>query len=332
MPGYLTLRKGIAVLLTVVLPLVFLSSCKRKLVWHDDYDSALKAAQAQNKAIFSLFSGVDWDGKTEAFRAGVLDTAEFREFAWNSYVMLNLDLSEAERALIGEGAAPQAEDAKAGLMRHYGVSSYPCIYILSKEGYVLSIVQYDEGISSASVLKEILAEQEESIDGISSAIAQVQSSSGVQKARAIDSLYGATPEAGRKPLAGLIREIPSLDPSDESGLVGKYEFIAVYEDAFESISEGHRDGVVESFIQIAETGHLGPAQKLEAYYNAAYLMALFGDNDYDTMYGLLQKAQAADPESVRLEDIENLMAMVSKFRDIMRQDEGPFSVTGTNGD
>ena len=337
MPGYRTLRKAIAVLFLAALQLAFFSSCKKKLVWHDDFDAALKAAEAQDRHVFALFSGEDWDGRTEDFRANVLESNEFQEFARDGYVLLNVDLSEAERAnvLLGEDAGNKEKeqaaqlqstiDAKADLMRRYGVSSYPSIYILSKEGYVLSIIHYDEGLVSTSVLREILEEQGPSIAGISSAIVRVLNSSGVQKATAIDALYEATPEAGRKPLSTLIREVPSLDPSDASGLVGKYEFITAYEEALEHISEGQRDGVVESFVNIAENGHLGPAQKLEAYHNAAYLMALFGDSDYDRMYELLQKAQEVDPENARMEDIEHLMAMVSKFRDIMQQDEGPFS-------
>ena len=117
-----------------------------------------------------------------------------------------------------------------------------------------------------------------------------------------------------------MREVPSLDPSDASGLVGKYEFIRVYEDAIEKTSEGVRDGVAESFVEIAENGHLSPAQKFEAFYNAAYLMALFGDKDFDRMYWLLGKAQEADPENIRREDITDLMAMIAQMRDIISGD------------
>ena len=169
-------------------------------------------------------------------------------------------------------------------------------------------------------MSEILEEQAERIQAVSSAIVRVQSSSGAEKVRAIDMLYEATPETGRKPLDGLVREVPSLDPSDASGLVGKYEFIRVYEDAIESTSEGIRDGVAESFVDIAENGHLSPAQKFEAFYNAAYLMALFGDSDYDRMHELLGKAKESDPENIRMEDITNLMAMIAQMRDIISGD------------
>ena len=86
------------------------------------------------------------------------------------------------------------------------------------------------------------------------------------------------------------------------------------------MSEGKNEGVADSFVSIAEHGHLSPAQKLEAYYNAAYLMALFGESDYDRMHELLGKAQESDPESVRMEDITNLMTMLAQMRDIMSED------------
>jgi hypothetical protein len=60
-------------------------------------------------------------------------------------------------------------------------------------------------------------------------------------------------------------------------------------------------------------------------------MALFGESDYDRMYELLQKAMEADPENVRNEDVSNLLLMVSKFRDIMGQDEGFSPGAGVNG-
>ncbi|MBP5463656.1 MAG: hypothetical protein J6Y13_00500, partial [Treponema sp.] len=213
-------------------------------------------------------------------------------------------------------------DAKNTAIRLYGISSYPTVCILSSEGYVLSFVQYNEGLNSPSVLTDVLDELAPAMADVSAALAQVQGAVGVEKVRAIDRLYTVTPEAGRRPLAALVREVPSLDPANVSGLVGKYEFIKTYDEVIESLSEGRNEGVVEAFVTLAEHGHLDPAQKLEAYYNAAYLMALLGDSDYDRMFELLQKAQDVDPESVKMEDIANLKQMISQMRDIMNQDEG----------
>ena len=309
-------------LLSAVL-LLSLASCKKKVVWQTDFGTALKDAGESGRSVLVLFSGEDWDGKTAVFRSEVLDTDEFKDFAREKYVLLNIDLSEAEQAkAIEEGneeLLARIED-KSSLFRKYEVSSYPTLALLSGEGYVLTIVQYNEGLNSPAVLIEVLEEQAERIQSVSSAIVKVQSSSGAEKVRAIDMLYEATPETGRKPLDGLVREVPSLDPSDSSGLVGKYEFIRVYGDAIASTSEGIRDGVAESFVDIAENGHLSPAQKFEAFYNAAYLMALFGDSDYDRMFELLDKAKSSDPENMRMEDVTNLMTMIAQMRDIISGD------------
>lgn len=324
-----------AVLFLLLLAVLFLCvSCRKKTVWHTDYDAALQDAKAQGKELFVLFSGEDWDGKTAGFRTDVLNTEEFTAFVKDRYVLLNIDLSEAEQA--NAIAAPDADerakadaarlqsaiDAKNTVIRLYGISSYPTVCILSSEGYVLSFVQYNEGLNAPSVLTDVLDELAPAMADVSAAIRQVQLSAGAEKVRAIDSLYTATPEAGRRPLAALVREVPALDPGNESGLVGKYEFIRAYDEAIENLSEGKNDGVVDSFVMLAEEGHLNPAQKLEAYYNAAYLMALLGDSDYDRMFELLQKAQDVDPENVRMEDIADLKQMISRMRDIMNQDEG----------
>ena len=322
-----------AVLLLAAASLLLLASCKTKAGWQTDFDAALGDAGATGRSVLVLFSGEDWDGKTPVFRSEVLDTDEFKESVKERYVLLNIDLSEAEqaKAVVAEDADEKARaeaeslradiEAKNGLLRRYGISSYPTLCLLSKEGYVLTVIQYNEGLNSPAVLDEILAEQAGSIQAVSAAIARVQSSSGAEKVRAIDALYEATPESGRKPLADLVREVPSLDPADASGLVGKYEFIRTYDEAIGNMSAGRKEGVVDSFVRIAEGGHLSPAQKLEAYYNAAYLMALFGESDYDRMHELLGKAQESDPENIRMEDITNLMAMIAQMRDIISGDE-----------
>lgn len=333
LPGLLRLPAGLFLLLLWAV-LFLCTSCRKKTVWHTDYDAALQDAKAQGKELFVLFSGEDWDGKTAGFRTDVLNTEEFSAFVKDRFVLLNIDLSEAEQA--AAITAPDADeraradaarlqsviDAKNTAIRLYGISSYPTVCILSSEGYVLSFVQYNEGLNSPSVLTDVLDELAPAMADVSAALAQVQRAVGVEKVRAIDRLYSVTPEAGRRPLAALVREVPSLDPANESGLVGKYEFIKTYDEVIESLSEGRNEGVVESFVTLAEHGHLDPAQKLEAYYNAAYLMALLGDSDYDRMFELLQKAQDVDPESVKMEDIANLKQMISQMRDIMNQDEG----------
>ena len=265
--------------------------------------AALRDSESSGRSVFAFFSGGELDEKSYEFRSELLDTDEFKMFAKDKYVLLNLDLSSAEQ-----------------VVARYGLSSYPTVYILSKDGYVLSIIQYNEAINSVSVLEDILWEQTEGINRVSGAIEKVQSSSGVEKVRSIDSLYEATPVAGRKILAQLVKQVPLLDPDNASGLVGKYEFISVYDEAIEAISEGRQDGVVESFVNIAENGHLDPAQTFEAYYNAAYLMALFASDDYDRMLDFLRKAMEADNENVRADDVTSLMNTVSQMRDIVSAD------------
>ena len=179
-----------AVLLLAAASLLLLASCKKKVLWQTDFDAALGDAGATGRSVLVLFSGEDWDGKSSVFRSEVLDTDEFKDSVKDSYVLLNIDLSEAEQAKAiaaedaDEKARAEAEklradiETKTGILRRYGVSSYPSIYLLSEDGYVLSIVQYSEGLTSPAVLDEILEEQAGSIQAVLLAIARVRSSSG----------------------------------------------------------------------------------------------------------------------------------------------------------
>ena len=330
-----TLR-AVLFLAALVLVCGTLTSCQKKSKWLTDLDEAKKEAEMQNKDILALFSGEDWDGKTTTFRVDVLDTEEFYRMVKEQYVLLNIDLSQSEQAhaITGSDATEQQKvdaeivqqgiDAKQAVVRRYGVSSCPVIYILSKEGYVLSLLSYSEGINSPTVFHNILEEQKESMANISALISKVAMSEGVEKARAINALYDATPEPGRRELDSLIKSFASLDSNNQTGLLGKYEFINTYNDAVKNISEGNKSGVVDSFVRIAENGHLDQDTKQQAYYNAAYLMAVLGDRDYDKMYSLLQKAQDVAPESPRAKDVSAMMEMVSKMRDLVNQADSLF--------
>ncbi|MBP5463744.1 MAG: thioredoxin family protein, partial [Treponema sp.] len=178
--------------------LFLFASCRKKTVWQTDYDAALQDAKTQGKDVFVLFSGEDWDGKTTGFRTEVLDTEEFSAFVKDKYVLLNIDLSEAEQAnaIAAADADDQAKadaarlqssiDAKNAIIQRYSISSYPTVCILSNEGYVLSFIQYNEGLNSPSVLMEVLDELAPAMADVSAAIRQVQLSAGAEKVRAID--------------------------------------------------------------------------------------------------------------------------------------------------
>ncbi len=316
----LSLAAGFAACFAI---LVYCTSCSKKPVWYDDLTQAKAAAEKQNKNIFLFFSGEDWDEKTSGFKTSVLSTSEFMSSVGKKYVLANLDLSQAQYAsTIGEENTSEKSKAlqkKRDIIQQYGVVQIPVIYLLSKEGYVLSIIHYNESMTSVSALQDVLSVSDDNIQEVSACIDAVNSSSGTDKVRAIDSLYEATISTGRYVLAPLVSQVASLDINNETGLVGKYEFITTYNNAVDKFSLDETAGIAESFAEIAETGHLDPIRKQEAYYNAAFIMAVIGDSDYDTMYGYLQKALAQDTQSEHAEDISLMMESVLKMKSAVEQ-------------
>ena len=91
LPGLFRRPAGLFLLLLWAV-LFLCTSCRKKTVWHTDYDAALQDAKAQGKELFVLFSGEDWDGKTAGFRTDVLNTEEFSAFVKDRFVLLNIDL------------------------------------------------------------------------------------------------------------------------------------------------------------------------------------------------------------------------------------------------
>ena len=49
-----------AVLFTFFLPIFFTGCYTDSPVWYDDFNTALSAAQAENKDVFLLFTGLKW--------------------------------------------------------------------------------------------------------------------------------------------------------------------------------------------------------------------------------------------------------------------------------
>ncbi len=316
-----------AAFLSIILFSLLLASCSAKAKWFTKLDDALQSAGERQKPIFLLFSGEDWDGATPTFKKDVLDTRDFAEDFKNDYVLVKLDFSQSEYAktVLDENSSPKQReeadrilaeyDEKERLASLYGLNNqYPCVYLLSKEGYVLCAIPYSEAIKSVADLENLIGIQQSVVTQLSSLIERVNASEGAEKAKAIDALYEATPEAYRLPLAPLTASVASLDAQNTSGLRGKYELISAWNNAMIEIQNGDTDATVDKYLAACEGGMLSPDQKQEAYYTAAYMMAVLGSSDFDRMYSLLQKSMEAAPESGRAADITLMMNEIREMQ------------------
>lgn len=306
---------------------LMLSSCGKKDLWNSNFEEAKSIAEKKNKNIFLVFSGEDWDNNSAALKSNILNTKEFKKEIAPNYVLAIIELSQSEFAKTAiddtatEEQKKEAEriiaeyEVKERILQDYYVDSFPSIYIVSPEGYVLANIPYSETMTSTADLKANIESQKELIDTMSDAISAVRKSSGTEKAVALDALYNMTVEDYRAILTPAVAEIPTLDPENTTGLAGKYELINGYADAVEKIMRDNDiDGAVSVLTDICNSSRISNQEKQEALYTAAFMMARCGSQDYDKMTELLEKAISLEPESDMSKEIEATIQAIQNMK------------------
>lgn len=291
--------------------------------WLSDFDEAKASAKKQGKDIFLLFSGDDWDQMSVAFKQNVVGTQEFMDALKDEYVFVNIDFSqtEYEKTYIDDDASrkqkKEAErinaeyEKKLNIARLYDLQQYPCAYILSCEGYVLSMVPFYDTIDTPGAYLEQLEGHQQDVDTYRGLVRNVRSYTGYDRALAIEELYESSSSSYLGPLESLVREVPLLDPNNDTGFVGKFILYAAYFDAFSAISDNDVEGAMQVFIDAAQSEFLDLDERQNAYYMAAYMLASGGSDDYERIESILQQAYDIDPDG---EHAEGLLDAINQTR------------------
>ena len=122
-------------------------------VWMTDFAAAKIKAAADQKPLLLDFTGSDWCGWCIKLDEEVFSQKEFKEFAADNLVLVELDFPRDKE---------QSEDLKAqnkALAEKYGIRGFPTILVLSSKGELIEKPGYQRGGSEAYVahIKEILA-------------------------------------------------------------------------------------------------------------------------------------------------------------------------------
>lgn len=107
--------------------------------WTTDYRAALSAAKDQNRHVFLLFTGSDWCPWCKKLQAEILGTADFKAFAEQNLVLVELDFPNDK---------PQSSSLKKqnqALLRTYRVPGYPTVVVLDATGHEVGRLGYQEG-------------------------------------------------------------------------------------------------------------------------------------------------------------------------------------------
>jgi thioredoxin-related protein len=313
----ITFKSGIRAVFALILAAVILAGCasvSSSPVWLTDYDTAQETAESEGKSIFLLISSDEEDANGAEMRKNVFDAPSLLSGLAKTFVAVNLVFTEerdnaAEEA--GEGSAEEEQLIRdIEVANKYGVQTTPIAYLLTKEGYVIDILEIDETVTTAKNLLDLVSAKTPRVAEFADMVSAVQTTGGLEKVRAIDVLCEAT-ENNYRPLLGLVfRTVPSLDPKNETGVVGKYLLQIAFLDAMDAFGSGDMEKGFSAFSTVATHSFLTPDQKQEAL----LFLAIFKGETGSTMPEVityLRQALAASPQSERAENIQELITGLS---------------------
>lgn len=104
--------------------------------WTTDYAAALEQAKRLNRHTFLFFTGSDWCGWCKRLVREILATPEFKQYASEHLVLVELDFPRGK---------PQSEALKAQnaqLARRYKIEGYPTVVVLDRDGKVAGELGY----------------------------------------------------------------------------------------------------------------------------------------------------------------------------------------------
>jgi protein disulfide-isomerase len=99
--------------------------------WLTDYKKAQEEAKAGNKFLLLDFTGSDWCGWCKKFDKEVLLQPEFKDFARDNLVVVELDFPR------GKPQTPELKKQNRELAMQYEIVGFPTIVILSADGQKL---------------------------------------------------------------------------------------------------------------------------------------------------------------------------------------------------
>lgn len=185
--------------------------------WHTDLTVALKEAKQEQKLVLVDFTGSDWCTACIKLRKTVLDTTDFRQYAADYFVFMEVDLPQRKSIDPGLLARNKA------LAKRYTVSGYPSIVVLNTEGEVVG------GFEGALTQKEVTAALDNAIEA-ARLMQEASRQSGTDKARTLMQAYQKFPTSKTfaKAYEQLKAEIMKADPDNVTGI---HEQAAVQEQA-----------------------------------------------------------------------------------------------------
>ncbi|HMF45410.1 MAG TPA: thioredoxin family protein [Candidatus Udaeobacter sp.] len=115
-------------LVAAVVSLVFAAFARAESSWLHDYSKAREEAKANHKLLFLNFTGSDWCGWCIKFDKDVLSQPQFKNFAHDNLVLVELDFPRRKSQPVEE------KKQNMQLAQQYEVLGFPTIVVLNSSG------------------------------------------------------------------------------------------------------------------------------------------------------------------------------------------------------
>lgn len=316
--------KKITLVLAAALSLL-LTSCGKidSSKWLVNLEDGKKAAQAEDKKILLFFS-TDEDGYSKDLKDGLFQTPEFLTALTAEYVLVNLDFSTARfQSVIPSQDMSKSEiktlqenqkklDADMKWTTFYDLEMTPAFFVLTKEGYVLSKLDFVDESMDLDSFNGMIGAKAEKIQTVSDLFVKIAGSEGVEKAKATEELFNETDPGYRDLLTPLFRDAVKADEKNESGVIGTFLLSIASRESMEKYLAEDTDNIYVPFEEVSENPILTPSEKQQALYMAGYLLASSGSMDYAKVKDFFQRAIEANPDDEHAAYLKNWVAQIDE--------------------
>lgn len=301
----------------VVLTTLFTACSKSKFITND-FDEA-KIIAAESKKDILLVVTVDGDDATSTqFITNILNDSSFKSAVEKNYVVAHLDFSANtyKKTVASEDLSDSEKKAaetfantvyrNSIFANQLNVASTPSAFILTKEPYLISEIQFDAENPDYQNFMNALDEASKKAVTYHEKLSVIESGSDAEKIAAIDWLVEETDVTRLVLLADKVQLLLKLDPQNETGLVSKYLLLDAKIQASNFMSGMDINSASLLFENLAKSEFLSAEDIQDSYYNAAYVLTFSSNPDIEKIVSLLSSAIDAAPESDAAENLKEI--------------------------
>lgn len=287
-------------------------------------EPALKNAQKKNQDVLVMITMNGDDDYSAKFINDVVAKDDFKKEILANYSTVLMDFSQTayQKTVAAEDAKDKEKKAaeelatiiqnNSKLVSLLNVQTPPAFFIFTKDQYYITEIVYSDDIADVAAFKALIDEKASIINDAHTMVEATKKGTDVEKAKAIDELFEATNPSYRNFLSDLIEKVVELDKNNETGLLSKYILAGADSKAQNAFMTGDTEGASQVYIDICSKEELTPEHKQQAYYMAAYILAMSGSTEYQKIVDTLQLAVEADPENESVASIKQIIESLSQ--------------------